>query len=87
MAKNMIKLIAPEGATSVSFEGETYEVKKGVVEVPAQAAADLLAAHGYTSHASSKGSTAAASAPPLATLQGAPATPAASVVDAPWLKG
>ena len=87
MAKNMIKLVAPEGASSVSFEGETYEVKKGLVEVPAQAVGDVCAAHGYTSCASNKGSTAAASAPPHATLQDAPAAPAASVVDAPWLKG
>lgn len=48
MAKNMIKLKAPEGASSVHFGGEDYEVKKGFVEVPEAAVEALTGAHGYT---------------------------------------
>ncbi|MBU3640010.1 hypothetical protein [Polynucleobacter sp. AP-RePozz3-80-G7] len=40
------KLIAPEGHTSVTFEGESFEVVDGIVEVPAQAVA-VLFSHGY----------------------------------------
>lgn len=40
------KLIAPEGHTSVTFEGESFEVVGGIVEVPAQAVAEL-SSHGY----------------------------------------
>jgi hypothetical protein len=43
------KLKAPEGATSVSFDGESYEVKDGIVEVPHEAVAELFS-HGYTLH-------------------------------------
>jgi hemolysin activation/secretion protein len=42
----VIKLFAPEGATSCSFAGVDYGVKEGTVEVPA-AAAEALLAHGY----------------------------------------
>lgn len=41
------KLIAPEGSTSVTFDGESFEVVDGIVEVPGQAVAELLS-HGYT---------------------------------------
>ena len=40
-------LAAPEGATSVSWGGETYEVSDGQVLVPVDAISDLLS-HGFT---------------------------------------
>jgi hypothetical protein len=43
----LIKLIAPEGATSLSFESTEYEVVDGAVEVPAAAVEELIGAHGY----------------------------------------
>ncbi len=41
-----VKLKAPKDASHVSFAGRAYEVVRGVVEVPSEAAAHLLA-HGY----------------------------------------
>lgn len=40
-------LIAPKGATSCSWGGESYEVEDGFVVVPAEAVTDLFS-HGYT---------------------------------------
>ncbi len=42
-----IKLKAPKDASSATFAGRLYEVVRGAVEVPAEAAAALVA-HGYT---------------------------------------
>jgi len=42
----MVKLTAPEGASSVGFVGREYAVEGGCVEVP-DAAVAALAAHGY----------------------------------------
>jgi hypothetical protein len=39
------KMQAPEGVTSVSFAGVSYDVEDGVVEVPAQAV-EALTSHG-----------------------------------------
>lgn len=43
----MIKLQAPDNATSASYGGEVYEVKNGFVNVPEEAA-QALADHGFT---------------------------------------
>lgn len=45
----MAKMKAPEGATSASFNGDTFDVnaKTGVVEVPEEAVEDLKS-HGFT---------------------------------------
>lgn len=48
MAKEFVKLAAPEGAASVHFNGDDYKVKDGFVEVPPAATADLVGAHGYS---------------------------------------
>lgn len=48
MANELIRLAAPEGASSVHFDGDDYEVKDGFVEVPYAAVADLTGAHGYS---------------------------------------
>jgi len=40
------KLIAPEGMTSITFQEESFEVVDGMVEVPAEAVAEL-ASHGF----------------------------------------
>lgn len=42
-----ITMNAPAGASAVSHGGETYTVKRGAVEVPAEAVEDLLF-HGFT---------------------------------------
>lgn len=42
----LIELKAPEGAGSVSHNGETYEVVGGIVKVP-EGAVELLASHGF----------------------------------------
>lgn len=47
MKEGTVKLQAPEGADSVSFDGEEYRVDDGVVEVPARAES-VLRAHGYS---------------------------------------
>lgn len=61
-----IVLSAPEGATSLSFAGTSYEVVNGLVTLPAEAHAALadLRAHGF--------------APYSAPADTAPATPAGS---------
>lgn len=43
----MIKLKAPAGATSASYNGEEYQVADGFVDVPDNAA-DALASHGFS---------------------------------------
>lgn len=43
----MIKLQAPENATSASFDGVTYEVENGFISVPEEAAVGLVN-HGFT---------------------------------------
>jgi len=46
---DLAKLSAPECASSLSFDGQTYTVAKdGTVEVPTAAVADLIGCHGYT---------------------------------------
>ena len=47
MKQPLIKLTAPDGATSVHHDGEDFEVKNGVIEVPEQIVTDLKASHGY----------------------------------------
>lgn len=47
MADKMIKLQAPAGTSGVSVAEVNYEVKDGVVEVPAEAVAHLVE-HGFT---------------------------------------
>lgn len=43
------KYKVPDGGTSVSVGGETYEAnKRGVVEVPDEASHDDLLSHGFT---------------------------------------
>lgn len=51
MKHTLIKLTAPEGATSVHHDGEDFEVKNGTIEVPEQIVTDLKASHGYKDHA------------------------------------
>jgi hypothetical protein len=41
------KLNAPDGSTAVTFAGEVFEVIEGIIEVPAEAVAELLS-HGFT---------------------------------------
>jgi hypothetical protein len=47
VAAGMVRLKAPKGTGSCSYEGVEYEVKDGFVDVPAEAAGDL-AKHGFT---------------------------------------
>lgn len=42
----MAKMKAPEGATSVTFDGDTFEVVGGVVTVPHDAL-EVLISHGF----------------------------------------
>lgn len=44
----MAKLKAPAGCSSCSFEGESYQVKKGYVNVPTEAVSALVS-HGFVS--------------------------------------
>jgi hypothetical protein len=44
---DLVTMSAPEGATSVSFDGQAYEVVDGAVDVPHAAVAEMLS-HGYT---------------------------------------
>lgn len=50
----MVKLKGSKDAASVSFDGKEYPVKKGVVEVPDEAA-EALAAHGFVPVDDAKG--------------------------------
>ena len=42
-----MKLKAPEGCGGVSFDGQEYRVKDGIVEVPDQAAVFLEPGYGF----------------------------------------
>ena len=46
-SQDLVTMGAPQGATSVSFDGQTYEVVNGTVDVPHAAVAEMLS-HGYT---------------------------------------
>lgn len=46
--RGFVRLVAPKGVTSCSWDGEEYPVEKGKVEVPVAAAA-ALADHGFIS--------------------------------------
>jgi hypothetical protein len=43
----LVTMQAPEGATELSFEGQTYQVVDGAVDVPHAAVAEMLS-HGFT---------------------------------------
>lgn len=49
MAKEKVKLAAPEGVDSISIDGDTIEkAKDGSFEVPAEKVEELVGGHGFT---------------------------------------
>jgi hypothetical protein len=44
----LARLRAPEGISGIGFEGVEYEVKDGLVDVPAEIASAFIAGHGFT---------------------------------------
>jgi hypothetical protein len=46
-AEGNVLLLAPDGADSVSLEGETYQVVDGFLEVPSYLCTVLIESHGY----------------------------------------
>lgn len=47
LREGFAEMIAPEGTTGCSFQGESYDVADGVVCVPVEAVA-VLFSHGFT---------------------------------------